>query len=215
MGIWTVITRLGELQLLAPALVLGMVLLTRTDRGGFFIALVWLTSLLAASLLTTATKIAFIGWGYGVAAWDFTGISGHAMFAAAIYPILLASLGVLLAGNAGRNIGLGIGSLLALLVGWSRLEVWAHSPSEMALGLLAGGCVSWFTLGNMLRLYGTSYRISVAAPILLIIWLGAGVHWAPPSRTHDWVTQIALSLSGRDLPYTRTELHRNKINPAS
>ena len=42
-----------------------------------------------AAILVTATKIAFMGFGWGIARIDFTGLSGHAMLAAAIYPVLV------------------------------------------------------------------------------------------------------------------------------
>ena len=45
----------------------------------------------AAALITTVTKVAFIGYEVGYAPLDYTGISGHAMFAAAVLPVSIAS----------------------------------------------------------------------------------------------------------------------------
>ena len=98
---WHPLTRLGEAQLLLPALLLAAVWLARSPGGGR-LAGWWLATTGAAALLTTATKVAFIGYGVGYAPLDFTGISGHAMFAAAVLPPL-----VLLAGSTGLAAGVG------------------------------------------------------------------------------------------------------------
>ena len=59
------------------------------------------------SWTTTASKVAFIGWGLGLSALDFTGISGHAMIASAVYPLLLGTLAANLIG--GYLMGLAMG----------------------------------------------------------------------------------------------------------
>lgn len=40
------------------------------------------------ALITTATKVAFFGYGVGYAPLGYTGISGHATFAAPVLPVL-------------------------------------------------------------------------------------------------------------------------------
>jgi hypothetical protein len=88
---WYLFTRLGEVQILLPAALLAMLVLSRrADTRP--LATLWLGLLTLGALLTTASKIAFIGWGIGSAALDFTGISGHTMFAASVYPLLLGTL---------------------------------------------------------------------------------------------------------------------------
>ena len=57
------------------------------------LALRWMVGLAPAALITLATKLAFIDWGIGWTAMDFTGVSGHTMCVAAIYPILFLALG--------------------------------------------------------------------------------------------------------------------------
>ena len=84
---WHTVTRLGEAQLLLPALLAVTAWLALRAQAPR-VALVWLSTTAVAALLTTATKIAFIGYGLGYAPLDFTGISGHAMFSAAILPLL-------------------------------------------------------------------------------------------------------------------------------
>jgi hypothetical protein len=82
---------LGEVQLLLPAALLTcLALLNLQDTR--LLAVRWLQALSVAAGLTLASKMAFIGWGLGSAAFNFTGISGHAMFASAVYPFLAATL---------------------------------------------------------------------------------------------------------------------------
>lgn len=86
---WQLLTRLGEAQIvLTAALLAALVLLRRPETRS--LATCWMALTAMAVPLTTASKLAFIGWGIGWPQIDFTGISGHAMFAAAVYPLLLA-----------------------------------------------------------------------------------------------------------------------------
>ena len=86
---WHLLTRLGEAQILLPAMVLVTACLT-WRHGPTRLALGWLASTALAATITTLSKVAFIGYGVGLPALDFTGISGHAMFAAAVLPQLHA-----------------------------------------------------------------------------------------------------------------------------
>src|SRR5438128_493159 len=88
---WFFVTRLGEAQILLPAALLFSWWLARRVATRPLVQW-WLGLLAGAAAITTATKLAFLGWGIGIAALDFTGISGHAMFAAAVYPLLTAAL---------------------------------------------------------------------------------------------------------------------------
>jgi hypothetical protein len=88
--LWHVITRLGEAQILLPVALLATLPLWRRP-GARPLAIRWVALLSLAVLVTTASRVAFIGWGIGWAELDFTGISCHAMFATAVYPLLLAT----------------------------------------------------------------------------------------------------------------------------
>ncbi len=167
-------------------------------------AMLWLATLAAAALLTTASKLAFIGWGIGSAALDFTGFSGHAMFAAATLPVLLRTLappGIVAARGAAA-----VGMALAAVVAWSRVATAAHSAPEalagFLLGSMASGCV--LACGDFAAMRPRPRWL----PLLMTVWLLATPGVAPPSRTHDMVTRLALALSGHARPYTRADLHR-------
>jgi len=201
--LWHLVTRLGEAQLLLPAMA-AMLLFLVWRRGAWRLAIVWLLATGAAATLTTLSKIAFIGYGLGYAPWNFTGLSGHAMFAAAVLPIL-ARLAEGSLPEAWHGRGLAAGVLLAALVAASRVPVQAHSWSEVlggfALGLLA--CAATLRIAHAPRL-----RINPWLLLALASGLSLGVVQAPPSRTHDLVTRLSLHLSGRPLPYTRSQMLR-------
>lgn len=201
---WFMVSRFGEAQILLPAAFTASVWLSRRPAGRPLTAW-WLGWLAAATLLTTASKVAFIGWGVGLPALDFTGVSGHAMFAAAIYPLLL---GVLAASLQPRLQWLAVaaGVAVAVLIGVSRVKVQAHSESEVWAGLALGFAVTAFAL-TMARLPHTRVRWWI--PLAVAAWMSVMPMQAPPSTTHGWVTRLSLALSGRSHPYTRQQMLRD------
>lgn len=203
---WHWLTRFGEAQILLPLLIAATAWLW-LGAGQDRLALRWLGLIGAAALLTTATKLAFIGWAWGVAAWDFTGISGHAMFAAACLP-LLAWVALLGRGDARlQRAAVAAGFLLAALIAYSRIEVQAHSASEALSGFLLGASASLLSLRG---LPGKRPVVPKWLPATLVACLLVLPLSAPRSRTHDWVTQIAVALSGRAQAFKRHDLHRSQ-----
>lgn len=201
---WNTLTRLGEAQLLLPALLAATAWLAWRAKARH-VALAWLGTTAVAAALTTVTKIAFIGWGIGYAPWDFTGISGHAMFAAAILP-LLARETVAAGDERWHGPAVLVGLALAALIAVSRVKVHAHSASEAWAGFLVGAAASLLALA-LVRMP------KVSSPKLLMlgvgVWLAVAAASAPRSLTHDWVTAISVKLSGRDHPYQRWMMHRD------
>ncbi len=202
---WFTVTRFGEAQILLPAMLLMALWLShaRAQR----LALTWLGCTAAAATLTTITKVAFIGWGIGIAPLDFTGISGHAMFAACIYPVLLRCM----AASAPPRVqvmALWLGLGLALLVAVSRVTTGAHSVSECVIAFALGGAASLCTLAWA----PTPPAGMPAAPRLFLlvvaVWFLVMPAKAPPSTTHGLVTRLSLALSGHDRPYTRIDMLR-------
>lgn len=200
---WLLFTRLGEAQILLPAGLLVMLTLLRRPEArplaGWWAGLIGL-----ATLLTTATKVAFFGWGIGVPELNFTGVSGHAMFASAVYPLLFATLASH-APPTGRRLALAGGCALALMVGVSRVKVGAHSDSEVLAGLLVGGSATLAALALARLPRGL---IGPSVPMVVVLWLAAMPAYAPASRTHSMVIQLSLRLSGHAVPYTRNQMLR-------
>jgi membrane-associated phospholipid phosphatase len=201
---WHVLTRLGEIQILIPAALLVAFHMLR-QRDARVAGVAWLGGLCAAALITTLSKVAFIGWGVGYAPLNFTGISGHSMFAAAVYPMLMGTMAPVSNVRA-RHAAIGAGCVLAVVVGISRIAVGAHSPSEVIAGLTLGASVSLYCVTRYVH---TLVRMSPGIPILIALWLAWSPLQTPPLPTHSVVTRLSLSLSGHPTPFTRSEMLRN------
>ena len=204
---WHLVTRLGEAQILMPAALLALMGLLRRHESRSQ-ALAWAAGLAMGVLITTASKVAFIGWGLGWAAINFTGFSGHAMFSAAVYPLLGLSVGLSLGPPVPSRVRwwpLAAGVALAVLVGVSRVMVGAHSVSEVVAGLALGGGVS-LVAGGLIRL--PRMPVQPLVPAVLVLWLALMPWHAPPSVTHEMVIRLSLKLSGHPQPYTRDAMLR-------
>jgi membrane-associated phospholipid phosphatase len=201
---WQLVTRLGEAQILLPMLAAVLAWFVARLKAPT-VARAWVLCIAMATAITTATKIAFLGYGLGYAPWNFTGLSGHAMFAAAVMPLLAATLAST-APPARRRWALLGGYLLAALIAWSRVRLSAHSGSEALSGWLLGAAASGFAL----RWAEAPHTHAPKAMVIgAVVWLLVTPMGAPPSPTHGWVTRIALALSGHEAPYTREwMLHR-------
>ncbi len=202
--LWNLVTRLGEAEILLPAVLLAALWLAFGARQ-WRLTVRWLGLIGVAASITTATKIAFIGWQMGSAALDFTGVSGHAMFATASYPMLFW---VLLMHREPwmQRAGVVFGFAVGLLVAYSRVPTHAHSPSEIYAGLLLGCTVSLLTV----KLPRSGPAVPLWLPALTLVGLAILPFYAPPSRTHDLVTLVSLRLSGHERPFTRAEMHQRE-----
>lgn len=201
---WLAFTRLGEAQILLPAALAVYGWTVWRAPASRACAARWLACVALAATLTTITKVAFIGYGIGSATWDFTGLSGHAMFSAAILPVLMRLLTVDQPPQRVRwAVAAGYG--LAAMVAVSRVMVEAHSVSEVIGGGLCGSLASSLALASWRHLpqLRVPARMWLGVPAAIVL----AMHSAPPSQTHDWVTRLSLRLSGRSEPFTREALH--------
>jgi len=203
---WSALTRLGEAQILLP-LMLGVCAWLAREAAGRRAAWMWLLATAGAAGLTTLSKVAFIGWELGYAPWDYTGVSGHTMFACAILPVVLRVVCHGARPTLQRS-ALLAGVLLALAVGVSRYMVGAHSVSEIVLGVALGLPAAGIALRGLER---SPVQAAASPPWLLLAvaaWLMTLSAVAPPSRTHDAVTRLSMALSQRAAPYTRAQMHQ-------
>jgi hypothetical protein len=195
--LWTHITNFGGAGLmLATSLLLAVWLtLDCTWRSGRL----WICLLAAGAALVGITKIAFLGWGIGIRAWDFTGISGHSMLSTAVFPVTLYVLMLPYSRHA-RLLGVLAGLGCGLLVGLSRLVLNAHSLSETVAGCALGAAVALaFVACN--RGTRATRLSSLTVALSLVVLTGSLYQFRLP--TQRWVTHLALGLSGHDRPYVR------------
>lgn len=200
---WLVITRLGAAGIMLPLFVTIAIAFWRSGQTRALRTWAW--ALAAGVAVVLATKIAFIGWGWGSARFDFTGISGHATLAASIFPVWL---GWLLARHGRRcsAYGAALGLGVAAVVGWSRLVLGAHSPSEVILGWLLGAGISLVACRSLgIRAPSMSWAGPLAGMLLLSAFSPGIAGFLP---THTWEVRVALALSGHARPCTRQDLHR-------
>lgn len=194
---WHIITRFGDLTIMFPIAIAiaGWLLLAGEQRS----ALWWSGLFTAGMAMSAITKIAFMGWGMGIESLDFTGISGHAIRAAAVIPVLFFL--ILQRKTAPvRWAGVLAGFALAALIGYSRLMVHAHSVSEAVSGLILGSTLSLTFMhicGRLERPVFTPLRIAFSILLLL------AAPYAKPAPTQRWLMQTSLYLSGHDKPCER------------
>ncbi|MBK9345441.1 MAG: phosphatase PAP2 family protein [Burkholderiales bacterium] len=200
LALWRVVTHLGSSSLMLPLLV---VVLAGIWRAGHTVAArTWLGGVLVAAGLTLVSKILFMGWGIGSATLNFTGVSGHAVLAASVFPVLLHWL---LAPQPAprRYLGLVLGLLLAGVVAVSRVVLGAHSASEVIIAWAMGLLVSLLAVRAM-PAPGSPPRWVRLAPLLLLFSFHTGAATYLPS--HAWEVRLSLALSGHAQPFTRQHL---------
>ncbi|RZT10104.1 PAP2 superfamily protein [Duganella sp. CF402] len=194
---WHWLSVIGSLAVTGP---IGVAIVVWLLAGkSWRLTAIWLVLFGAGMALVVATKMAFIGWGIGVASVEFAGFSGHAMRAAAVFPVA----GFLATRSTSQTmhwLGTAAGVLLAVLIAMSRVYVRAHSQSEAVtgcvLGLLVAGIFIWYASTEH-HMALSRLLVMLCIPVLLV---------APrvePIPAEQWITKAALYLSGRDQPYTR------------
>jgi membrane-associated phospholipid phosphatase len=198
---WDLASTLGSSKLLIPAAIVTVVAGRMRGAGK-----AWLISIAVMSAIVVASKIAFLGWGIGLQAVDFTGFSGHAAIAAAVYPVLLAALARRHWPSGGR-VSVSVGVLIAVIVCISRVELKAHSISEVLAGGLLGLGVSAFVLNHWRETL--TVGIAVVTLAFALSW-ALDTIWLSDVRTESLIIHTALSLSHRDVPYHRHHLPRSK-----
>lgn len=200
MTFWESLSALGDSRALFPLATVLALFLPTSHRHLLWR---WAVAITVVAATTLASKIAFMGWGFGLEHLDFTGISGHAAMSSVLYPVALW----LLASGRSRHLRAwaGVGAGLAVAIGCSRLPLRAHSPSEIIIGLSLGLAASAWVLrhgqilGNILAVHGRPALLAIAAAMATPILL-ADLH------THDLVKAAAKILSGRAQAFERQDL---------
>lgn len=192
MEFWIAFTRLADTNLTIPAAAVLTVwlLCARTWRT----CLLWCVLFGGGLFLVAATKIAYAGWGIGIAFIDFKGFSGHAMRAASLAPVLMH---VLLQRRSRTVLTAGVvfGVLFALGIGISRLVLQVHSVSEVVTGWMLGFAIAWLFIRFCAHHPTITFdRRSLALATLFLLPLLI----LKPAPTESWIVRIAIALAGTE-----------------
>lgn len=205
---WQWVSFFGDSTVLLPsaAAVFMVLFLRRPSRQ---IAWQWGLLFGITGAIVRASKLAFMGWGIGIRELDFTGFSGHTALSTAFWPIflwLLCARGSI----ALRRIAMVMGYLLAGLVGYSRLAIHAHSPSEVIAGLLLGAIGSALFLllqRNSSRVVDA--QLSWGGVLSLIIIPVVLLNTGAKAPTQSLLGEIAVKLGPLEKPFTRADMHKH------
>jgi len=198
---WAFVTRWGNAMLLLP--LAAWIVVTLWFDGERGAAWRWAWSFGVALLLVLTSKIAFLGWGIGSRALDFTGISGHSTLAAAVLPMMAWWLTE--AGSPSlRRASIAGAVVLAVVVALSRVFLSTHSVSEAVAGLALGSLAAWSAIprSGHARIH-TAMRWSAA---LLLLGFATVSPVGDSDEAHGLVARLALALSGHGAVYTRDML---------
>ncbi|WP_249405047.1 MULTISPECIES: phosphatase PAP2 family protein [unclassified Stenotrophomonas] len=161
----------------------------------------WALALSVVGLTVLASKLAFLGWGIGVARLDFTGFSGHAAMSAAVWPMVM----YVAVGRSPRWAAL-LGFALAAAIGYSRIPLNAHSWSEIGAGLALGALGTAWVLGREKK----PWRLPAHWVALALLLGGCVPLMLPQLRTHQAVVELAKMLSGAAKEFDRSAIHGKK-----
>lgn len=199
---WNGITALGGMGVMAPAA--AAIALWLAAGHCWRLALKWCALFGAGMALVVATKVAFIGWGIGIYSVQFAGFSGHAMRAAAIFPVALFVL-LKNASAPRRRAGVAAGAAGAALIAASRVVVHAHPVSEALSGALLGFAVALVLFCHVRGARElTMNRPLVALSLCALLFTPT----LAPVPTEQWMTQLALFASGHAQPFTHADWAR-------
>jgi membrane-associated phospholipid phosphatase len=192
MLLWKALSALGGVTVTGPLgiAVAVWLLAGRTWR----LSLSWCMLFAFGMLAVVATKLAYYGWGVGIPEWRFAGLSGHAMRACAVYPVVfyLAFRHARPLVKYGAFAG---GVLLALLISYSRLPVRAHTLSEVVLGGAVGFAIAAAFIGvarsEQPAIVGR-VLVMLCAPVMLVM------PFTKPLPAEKWIRDVAMYLSGNE-----------------
>lgn len=192
MDYWFFFTKLADTNLTLPlAAVIAAWLLC---AGAWRAFLNWCLLFGFGLFLVAATKIAYAGWGIGIAAVDFKGFSGHAMRAASVAPAFIYLL-LQRQPRQWQRAGLLFATGFSVAICISRLVLGAHSVSEAVSGLLMGLAISFSFIAFCRRQpIVTLHRGWLLVAVLALLPLLA----LKPAPTESWIARIAILLAGSE-----------------
>lgn len=198
---WSSLTYFGDSMLLLPTGIIITIFMAWKVEGRLT-PLAWLFTFGVSGFLVVLSKLLFLAWGIGSARYDFTGFSGHTTMSATVWPVLLWLLSGELHKRL-RQLIIFLGFLLPVLIGYSRIVLGAHSPSEVITGLIIGLSASSLFLITQRHKSVKAFTLPqfVLMLIVPIILLGNG----KPATTQSMIEQFAAKITGHPA-WTREQL---------
>lgn len=200
MSFWEALTAMGDANMTLPAALVVAVLLVKSDTTR--LAWQWGGLFVATLVVVVVTKLAFLGWGAGIAAINFTGISGHSSRAMTVWPVLVFVLAWTAHGVI-RRTAIALGFVLAALICMSRVMLTAHSVSEALVGFAIGFASSWFFIRHAAKFEPKPLDRRLF-PVVGFVLVGCTL--LDPAPTKEWMREAAVFLSERNDPFRRTDL---------
>lgn len=164
-------TELGDAAFLLPAsaVVAFLLLLTRSRRA----ALVWASAIGLCGGLTILAKLAFHACGADLPGLGIRSPSGHTSLSATFYGCIALTIAVDKPWPTRLGLGLITAAVLAAIAE-SRVWTGAHTPPEIAAGLLLGACcILWYALAAQPNAVPA---LAWPLPLVLLVALGVAVH---------------------------------------
>lgn len=192
---WKLIIDIGHTAIMLPAA--GAIAAWLIAGRAWKMALCWCIMSTAALSIVALSKIAYLGWESGIPSLNFKALSGHALSATAVIPVLFFVLlqkasiswrqrGVVL----GITVGAGLGALLIYFK--------FHTASEVIASFMLGTFVSLgyiYIAATLPAPRISHWTVSLTIIVFVIIF------FLKPSSINHRLVDAALYLSGRDRPY--------------
>ncbi len=196
------LTYFGDSMLLIPTAIV-MAVLMAWKSSEWRTAAYWCLTFCATGAVVSLTKVAFMGFGLGNAHLNFTGVSGHTAMAATLWPVMLWLLSGRFSGTA-RVLAVGVGYLIPVMVGVSRLLLSYHSTSEVITGLMLGFTLSsaFLVSQRRVRLQRFSALQLCVALVLPLLLLSQG----RLATTQQFLQRLSVQIAGIEHPWTRGDL---------
>jgi len=165
------------------------------------LALCWCLMFAAGLGLVASSKIAFLGWDAGIPALGFKALSGHALCATAVLPVLFF---VALQGSlpSWRRAGVVFAICVSLVLGVLLVHFRFHTASEVFASSLLGISISlgYIRIARTLSAPGFNRWTVPMSVLAFLLMFGM-----KPSVVNHKLDDVALYFSGRDRPYKWSE----------
>jgi hypothetical protein len=199
------VTNLGDAAflLLASSALLGYLVLHRSPRA----AVAWISTLVLCAGLTILAKIAFYACGDQLPTLAIHSPSGHVSFSTTFY----CCAALMFSTDKERAVQLTFflaSGAIVLAIAASRVLLHAHTPTEVAAGLIIGlCCLAWFAFCYLHAPMPVLPLLPLGLVVLMLAYLADGRHLSIESRIAQLAQQLQLAGKACMLPNDAASAH--------